>query len=667
MKKVLLFAALALALPAVSRADDVTFDFTQDTYGAGPAYSGSNTAYVTTNNVATQSPVSVTLTGTSQAWRFWSDGLRVYRNQSAKFTVSVSSGYVVTNVSWTWATTAGTFKVEGESSNITNWTGSEESVTFEYTATGGNYPIKTLTVTYAASDPGKTPAGLEFPQSSYTANYYDGFTAPELTNPYGLTVTYESSEPSVATVNANTGEVTLVGGGSTVISVTSEATDNYAEGYAQYVLDVEKPLDPSIKIQNATIVWANAGYSDGESVNTYNGVSPITVICNKGTNENNDPKYYNGGEAVRMYNGNTMTIELAEGYILESIEFTTVSGNPFNPTNTIVSNGTFVVGNPATTTTWTATGTPGAVTITHNSGTQLRIVTMSINYYTENSDVKYPAGLSYSQSNCVVIYNDEGDYTDLLPVLSYETNADIKYTSSNTAVATVDDEGGVIIVGTGTTTITAEAPENDDYLSDTASYELTVLEPITAGYNLDIIWNEVNAEIEMEGNAISSYTDETTGIEFEFALGEGANAPIYMASTGTINLYTGNTMTVTVNNSDAELLGMEFVNATSFNFNGTTADRGSMTIAPEYARWEPTVVTARAASEGSNTVTFTFAGNTRILMTSVYYDIETGVNTIEAADYAEAVYFNLQGVKVQNPEHGIYVKVVNGKATKVVL
>ena len=48
------------------------------------------------------------------------------------------------------------------------------------------------------------------------------------------------------------------------------------------------------------------------------------------------------------------------------------------------------------------------------------------------------------------------------------------------------------------------------------------------------------------------------------------------------------------------------------------------------------------------------------------YTLPTGVDTIGAED-GEAEYFNLQGVKVQNPEHGIYVKVQNGKAVKVVL
>ena len=49
--------------------------------------------------------------------------------------------------------------------------------------------------------------------------------------------------------------------------------------------------------------------------------------------------------------------------------------------------------------------------------------------------------------------------------------------------------------------------------------------------------------------------------------------------------------------------------------------------------------------------------------------VEAGSGAVEevlAADDSEAVYYNLQGVRVLNPERGIFVKVVGGKATKVV-
>ncbi|MDE6258240.1 MAG: hypothetical protein K2M53_07675 [Muribaculaceae bacterium] len=48
----------------------------------------------------------------------------------------------------------------------------------------------------------------------------------------------------------------------------------------------------------------------------------------------------------------------------------------------------------------------------------------------------------------------------------------------------------------------------------------------------------------------------------------------------------------------------------------------------------------------------------------VSLDPKSGVESINVAGDA-AVYFNLQGMKVENPENGIFVKVSNGKAVKV--
>lgn len=47
-------------------------------------------------------------------------------------------------------------------------------------------------------------------------------------------------------------------------------------------------------------------------------------------------------------------------------------------------------------------------------------------------------------------------------------------------------------------------------------------------------------------------------------------------------------------------------------------------------------------------------------------DITTGVADIEVSDASEPVYFNLQGVRVVNPENGTYIRVTKGKAEKVV-
>lgn len=47
-------------------------------------------------------------------------------------------------------------------------------------------------------------------------------------------------------------------------------------------------------------------------------------------------------------------------------------------------------------------------------------------------------------------------------------------------------------------------------------------------------------------------------------------------------------------------------------------------------------------------------------------NLTTAVEAIEVEE-GEAVYYNLQGVKVANPENGMYLKVVNGKASKVLV
>ncbi len=44
-----------------------------------------------------------------------------------------------------------------------------------------------------------------------------------------------------------------------------------------------------------------------------------------------------------------------------------------------------------------------------------------------------------------------------------------------------------------------------------------------------------------------------------------------------------------------------------------------------------------------------------------------GINGVEVAEDGEAVYYNLQGVRVANPEKGLFIQVKGGKAGKVIL
>lgn len=75
-----------------------------------------------------------------------------------------------------------------------------------------------------------------------------------------------------------------------------------------------------------------------------------------------------------------------------------------------------------------------------------------------------------------------------------------------------------------------------------------------------------------------------------------------------------------------------------------------------------------AVSPVAKTVTFTVGGSVQINKIGVVFDGGAGVEGVVAEDAdAEVEYFNLQGVKVVNPENGLYIRRQGGKVEKVVV
>lgn len=66
-------------------------------------------------------------------------------------------------------------------------------------------------------------------------------------------------------------------------------------------------------------------------------------------------------------------------------------------------------------------------------------------------------------------------------------------------------------------------------------------------------------------------------------------------------------------------------------------------------------------------VKFDCTANAQINGVTVTLEKSTGVEGVEVEEDAAPVYYNLQGVRVNNPERGIYIQVKGNKATKVVL
>ena len=116
-----------------------------------------------------------------------------------------------------------------------------------------------------------TDAELSFEATEYTAIFGKEFTAPTLSNPHNLTVTYSSSNEEVATVDATTGAVTLLAAGETTITATDGI---YNLGSAFYKLTVIKPLaniaalssqtkggDYKVNFNNVVVTYVNGSYA----------------------------------------------------------------------------------------------------------------------------------------------------------------------------------------------------------------------------------------------------------------------------------------------------------------------------------------------------------------------------------------------------------------------
>ena len=79
---------------------------------------------------------------------------------------------------------------------------------------------------------------LEFYPTSVTVKKGEEWSQPTLWNPNGLTISYSSSNPTVATVDEHTGDVTLVATGTTTITAAFAGDNDYNETCASYILTV---------------------------------------------------------------------------------------------------------------------------------------------------------------------------------------------------------------------------------------------------------------------------------------------------------------------------------------------------------------------------------------------------------------------------------------------
>ncbi|GEM_PF-1873188 len=251
MKKLLLSLVTVALIGAFAMAESYTLQFK----GNGKDSDSSTVLTTKTDSTQYMSAGAEYVSGIAEATKVYvgkqQEGLKFSSSKSnGIFTLSLSTegqvdatSIVVTAKKWKTSEEAKVSVNGAEAQSLT-----DESADYTFAVTGKLTEIKIeatkrlyvskITVNYTAGAVTPQPAGLSFSKVACTAALGVEFTAPELTKATDAPVSYTSSKPEVATVDAATGAVTPLAVGTTIIKATTPATAKYEAGEAQYSLTV---------------------------------------------------------------------------------------------------------------------------------------------------------------------------------------------------------------------------------------------------------------------------------------------------------------------------------------------------------------------------------------------------------------------------------------------
>lgn len=348
-----------------------------------------------------------------------------------------------------------------------------------------------VTATGAAT---KKAAGLEFSTTSATAVVGQPFTAPTLSNPNNLAVTYSSSDENVATVAAD-GTVTIKAAGTTTIKATSEETAEYYAGSASYTLTVATTVDniaafkaladkttAVLKLKDAQVLYA---YNNDMYVRDATGAidffkSGLNYTQNQMLNGSLVGTYESYFDTPELTNPTDVKLTATDGTAATPITLTKEQLTADHYCDLVKFAGVYNE----------ADKTIGGVVVYDKFGTGVlddftdgasyAVIGILVPFKSEpeilvtgyEESAKEEAGLSYG--DIVSATAELGkDFTE--PTLTNPNNLPVTYKSSDENVATVDASGKVTLKANGMTTITASSAETAQYLAGSASYNLFVV------------------------------------------------------------------------------------------------------------------------------------------------------------------------------------------------
>ena len=295
------------------------------TDGANYTYASKSATYTLNVNAAT---MSVNATGYSGIYDGKAHGISVIAPDGVTVKYGTAEGTYTLDASPTY-TNAGTYTVY-------------------YQVTKANYKTEASSQTVAIS---KAAASIGYALATVNKTFNDAAFTNELTKTGDGTVSYASSDTKVATVNASTGEVTIVGSGKATITATvaDGANYTYETKTASYLLGVD------IALMNVTA----SGYSgiyDGKAYGI-SVIAPEGATVKYGTAEGTytldaSPTYTNAGNYIVYYQVTkanyddvtgsqtvTITAKALTDNMIQTIPIQTATGSELKPAVTVSDGG----------------------------------------------------------------------------------------------------------------------------------------------------------------------------------------------------------------------------------------------------------------------------------------------------------------------------------------
>jgi len=354
-------------------------------------------------------------------------------------------------------------------------------------------------------------------------------------------ISFTSSNTAVATVNASTGQVSIVGAGISTVTITQAATDDYVTASQTLTFTVKPALPTLGAILGGSKTFGDTAFSIGKPTSLSSGLftftssnSKVVKIDTEGaaTIEGAGTTTITASQAASgNYSANSVTTEITVAKGAPELSNISLTGLVFGdadstmaPRSTSTGAFTFSSNNARVVTVNETTGRvrivgAGTATITVRQAS-------TTNYEAAASSVTVQVGLATPAFQRLDALDKEfGDPTFLFNWGTSPSDGIITYTSSNPTAATIDaTTGRVTIVSTGVTTLTMSQAKGTNHTAASTVSVLTVSRGVP-------VYGDFVIENKTYGAAPFLLTSPTT------------------TSSGTFSFSSSNTSAATVNSS----------------------------------------------------------------------------------------------------------------------